>query len=420
MAEPKPQGKGKKNLPKIIGGGVVSAAAVLGAIFAVTGPLNIFDREKSEPRVLSVTNSEAKPGEKIRIPGVDLGPVNDVQLVGDKTVQLPVMNLQDSPKTYLTVSIPKDQPTGKYLVEFKTSNGGTRPTGLFLTVIAEAASFSTAPPPPLAGVTPTPLGPTGGGIPTSPGTGPTLTPAAISVAPAMTPRPSPTAMSTPPKLTPTPSPSANPPPNVMAYGQEVISRITVPRGTEDWKFTGQAGEIITIRIFQEGSAALDPGVTLLDPSGKEITYSGCQDDARIQNYALPASADYRIRARSCSGAGGYRLSLSVKPTLADMTYGQEVAGNIALTGDYEDRKFTGQPGDIISIQVLRVGSAALRPGVTLLDPGGVKIATVCGSSSTGIAVVQNHTLRFPGLYTIRATGCSSTTGGYSLSLTKNP
>lgn len=57
---------------------VVAILTLCVAVFALLWQTGLIGG--SEPRLISLTNSEAKPGEQIRIPGDNLGPVNEVVL----------------------------------------------------------------------------------------------------------------------------------------------------------------------------------------------------------------------------------------------------------------------------------------------------------------------------------------------------
>jgi hypothetical protein len=110
--------------------------------------------------------------------------------------------------------------------------------------------------------------------------------------------------------------AAKPPPGVIGYGQQVTGRILVTGDYDVWRFSGQAGEVITIRLLQEGGATLPPKVVLLDPSGA-LEGSMCvssgynKGEARLENHKLKFSGTYTIHASGCFGssAGGYRLML---------------------------------------------------------------------------------------------------------------
>jgi hypothetical protein len=105
--------------------------------------------------------------------------------------------------------------------------------------------------------------------------------------------------------------------NPIAFGQEVTGQITFKGDYQDWKFSGQVGDIITIHMVQDGGASLNTDVDLLDPSGTRLNVpkDGGFTEVWIKNYSLPFSGTYTIRALSPDiypSVGGYRLSLNKK------------------------------------------------------------------------------------------------------------
>jgi hypothetical protein len=108
----------------------------------------------------------------------------------------------------------------------------------------------------------------------------------------------------------------------ISYGQVVIGKITNSGDYQDWTFTGQAGDVITIRGVQNGGASLAPGIKLLDPSGSLVADAAgdATNDvtAIIMNYSLRFSGVYTIRVYGFAGygsnysTGGYQLSLIKK------------------------------------------------------------------------------------------------------------
>lgn len=88
-------------------------------------------------------------------------------------------------------------------------------------------------------------------------------------------------------------------------------------------FSGKAGEAITISL---GSSDFDTYMVLVNPSGQEIASN--DDYARTMNstivITLPQDGEYKVLARSFSGAGG-QYSVNVRPATAfDQAYWQGV------------------------------------------------------------------------------------------------
>jgi curved DNA-binding protein CbpA len=209
----------------------------------------------------------------------------------------------------------------------------------------------------------------------------------------------------------------------ITYGQAVAGTIAVAGDFKDWKFSGQAGDIITIHIVQYGSASLEPNILLLDSSGIQISSGDLQypyQDTWIKNYKLASSGTYTIRAVGYySTTGGYTLNLDLKAPTGSMTYGQSVTGQIEFSGDYENWKFSGQAGDIITIHIIQNGSASLEPNIQLFDSSGTQISSGDLQYPYKDTSIKSFKLTFSGTYTIRAVGYYNTIGSFQLTLTKN-
>ncbi|MBI5289537.1 MAG: M48 family metalloprotease [Chloroflexi bacterium] len=221
-------------------------------------------------------------------------------------------------------------------------------------------------------------------------------------------------------ISPPVAPTATTPSQPMlAYGDEQTG--TVGAGAQQrWSFKGTVGEIVTVRVVEDGSASLAPNVQLLDPSGQSLGSSCDETEARIQNYKLNFTGTYTVVIGGCSSssAGGYRLMLALKPPPGVIAYNSEAVGEIALTGDYQEWTFEGHEGDIVTIRMLEEGSASLPPRFVLLDPGHAEDGGACDDSE---ARLLNHHIRFTGTYTIHASGCNAgNLGGYRLILLLKP
>jgi hypothetical protein len=104
-----------------------------------------------------------------------------------------------------------------------------------------------------------------------------------------------------------------PPAGVIVYGQSVNGQIGFVRDYQDYKFTAQSGDIITIHMAQDGGASLYSEVQLYDPSGTNVSDNWGYTEAWIKSYSIRFSGSYTIRAMGFSGVsttGAYKLSLN--------------------------------------------------------------------------------------------------------------
>lgn len=99
----------------------------------------------------------------------------------------------------------------------------------------------------------------------------------------------------------------------IAYG-DVIDQTLTPGGEDNYTFSGNAGDTITIR-YESSRLALDPYLELRSADGTLLADdddSGGGLDAQITAFELPADGDYVIVVRTFGGRGGgaYTLTLT--------------------------------------------------------------------------------------------------------------
>lgn len=221
-------------------------------------------------------------------------------------------------------------------------------------------------------------------------------------------------------------PISTPTPTLIAFGETITGELNAGAAHRR-SFDADAGQVVTIRVLQEGSASLLPSVALYDPGGRRIDYicaplSQVPAEARLLNSALTFSGRHSIEIGNCSSRsnhGGYRLELLLKPEPANLAYGSMVSGEIVLSRDYEDWTFEGSTGDVVTITMAKQGPDTLDPILTLLDPGGNELISRYHCSAVyGEQTIREYALPFTGTYTIRAKGCGTSTGEFTLSLSQ--
>jgi uncharacterized protein YvpB len=128
-------------------------------------------------------------------------------------------------------------------------------------------------------------------------------------------------------------------------------------------------------------------------------------------------ADYTDNGWTLSGLRRYSGTPSCSdPDGGGISYGQTKNGTISPAGDYDDFYFNASAGDAIEIRQNKNGST-LDSFVVLYDPNGNFVAQDDDSGGS-LNSFLSLTLASGGRYRIRATGYGSSTGAYTLSLTK--
>lgn len=105
----------------------------------------------------------------------------------------------------------------------------------------------------------------------------------------------------------------------ITYNSTAKGTITEANPVDYYRFSGKAGELVTILMTADSASQLDPYVILADSNLNELAFnnnSGATRNARIVQYALPADGVYYIlstRPRLSLGGteGEYSLDLTV-------------------------------------------------------------------------------------------------------------
>jgi hypothetical protein len=209
-------------------------------------------------------------------------------------------------------------------------------------------------------------------------------------------------------------------PPLLAYGASVTGEIGFAGDYAEYVFTGQADDVVTIRVTQVGGASLGPYVYLNDPTSTRVAAGDgtCGAEAKILNYQLRFSGTHTIRVEGgCGTKGGFRVQIIKKGPAVSLTYGAVAIGTISLPGDYQLFGFDGHEGDAVTIQVARTDSSGFGPYVYLVDASGAREAGGDGTCGAN-AQIADHKLRFTGPYKIRVEGGCNSTGSFSVALAR--
>ncbi len=237
--------------------------------------------------------------------------------------------------------------------------------------------------------------------------------------------------------TPTPVPTRAPVEQVsITYGASVDGTLTASDEAAEYSFEGQQGDQVTITLT---SIDFDAYVTLVDaPQSRELISdddSAGNLNARIEDYALPATGTYLIRAGSYGGGaeGSYTLTLEsttgqtqVTPTpqpdvtateafdqnSGSLVYGRSVDGALTDGATPVTHSFEGQAGDRVTILLT---SPDFDAYLRLLLNDSV-LAEDDDSAGDLNARIQNFELPSSGTYTIEVSSVGGNSGEYVLAL----
>ncbi len=201
----------------------------------------------------------------------------------------------------------------------------------------------------------------------------------------------------------------------IEYTQSVTDSLTDGLLSQDYVFSGQAGDAVVITL---NSDDFDSYLSLRDSSGNEIVTnddSGGTLNSQIGPYTLPATGSYTIRASSLGGSstGAYTLTLN-KVDVTAITYDQAVEVTISKSGESRFFTFQGATGDLITISAVSNGS--IDTSLTLNDPYNSQIAADDDSGSGPDPEIYQQLLSADGTYTVELMAVNGSNGKITLTV----
>lgn len=226
--------------------------------------------------------------------------------------------------------------------------------------------------------------------------------------------------------------------SALRYGDSLINTITDSQPQLYYSFRARRGDIVSVQMHRV-SGDLDPVLQVVNQNSfiiaqnDDVPGSGSQD-AQITSLIIEQDGTYVIIA-SRYGQGAGRSTGSFVLTLEatdvsglgssvlaaiDIDIGDIVTGEV--TGErYEQYyRFTGRQNDVITISMIRSGSASLDPALVLANAALQEIASNDDSFGTQNSTIESFTLPADGAYYIIATryqrAGGTTSGGFMLEL----
>jgi len=223
----------------------------------------------------------------------------------------------------------------------------------------------------------------------------------------------------------------------ITYNTPVSGELGAGRWYEDWTFTADSADTISIRLDRT-SGDLYPEIALLGGSGQEITH-GYADQTyatvSINRYSLDSAGSYTIRVLRYNGkagdtGGAYTLTLTLNGTGAENPALAEPLGTVGLDEPVEGEitsqqwqniwTFSGDEGDTIAVTVDRT-SGILMPTLEIRDANGASLTSAYYGATRDTATLGYFSVPSDGDYQIvvlRDGGQSGVTEGtYSLTVT---
>ncbi len=206
-----------------------------------------------------------------------------------------------------------------------------------------------------------------------------------------------------------PNTEAVTPKATLSVGQDGFGTLTDLHPSDQWEFTAQAGDVVTLRAATI-SGDLLPAVTILRPDGIPLKQAALEKvtdqwQAVIDRVLIPETGTYTaIIGRDASSSGQYRLMLRserISPQAAlasDIAYGQRALLTLPTTGEAY-YAFQGVAGDVIG---LAIGDVTGKAEAEIQTEAGDILATA-SVESNGEVILPALAVPETGRYIIRIT-----------------
>jgi hypothetical protein len=234
----------------------------------------------------------------------------------------------------------------------------------------------------------------------------------------------------------------------LLLGQPATGHLESLSAVDDWTFTAEAGQLVTISVAAAPGEDTDPRVNVVAPDGSLLVSEddSVGYDALISGYELPQSGEYTLQVdvftggdyvievrdgsndpashapnqvspgglgNGAAGAGNSALGLE-STTMGTVQLDQPVRGELNTLSEAHDWTFAGQAGQVVTIRVEAADGHDTDPRVNLLSPSGEFL--IAADDTEGYnAVISGYELPETGAYTIKVD--VFTEGAYAILVT---
>lgn len=212
------------------------------------------------------------------------------------------------------------------------------------------------------------------------------------------------------------SPLMAEPQGAVTYGTPLEGVISPAQWYQDWDFTAEAGDTLTVRIARV-DGDLYPEIVLLGASQQEITRAYTDQsgaNATINRYTLAGPGSYTVRATRYSGksgesTGAYSMMVTLDGTgedsealtepVGEIELGEPVEGEITNTQWQNVWTFSAKEDDTVRIFIERE-SGTLVPVLEIRDVNGQDISSGYFVTTRDSAEISSYTFPSSGEFQI--------------------
>lgn len=206
------------------------------------------------------------------------------------------------------------------------------------------------------------------------------------------------------------------------FGDIVTDEIGFPTETHSYRFSGAAGDEVTVSVAVPEGSNLTGSLEIRNPSGGVFFSSGFRrGDPAAHTFELASDGLYRIFISGLTGIPGtYELSLELSLPGALAT-GEMLDESIDPAGEIDEFTFDGTAGEVVRFFVGRAWRSDLVGAVTATAPSGAQVELGAFSRTTAFfddqeSVARTATLPEDGPYTLRVDGQAGEPDGYRVGL----
>ncbi len=173
------------------------------------------------------------------------------------------------------------------------------------------------------------------------------------------------------RLVPAPSPTP------IASGQPLSGNIGHAGDVRFYAFSGASGQVVAIQVTKLGGSGT-PYFEVYDPNQVRIDAQGDRWSGMARSEVrLSANGDYTIRVYDADVNETLSYQILVQrlvpaSSLTPIAFGQPLSGSIGHAGDVKFYAFNGASGQVVAIQVTRLGGAG-TPYFEVYDPNQIRL-----------------------------------------------
>ena len=213
-------------------------------------------------------------------------------------------------------------------------------------------------------------------------------------------------------------------PSGIGLNQVREGNLTDSRYQRYYRFTAAQDQLVTV-VMERTDGLLDTYLILTDAEYNPLIEdddSGSGQNSRISTFRVPVDGVYHLIATRYSQAGGdtegaYRLQLidegqafaNVPESIPRVLYGTALQDSITADDPESLYVFWGRAGESVTVRMNRV-DGTLDPVLELLDADRVRMLYNDDGGNGKNAVLDDFQLPYTGVYYIRATRYSGSTG----------